>query len=252
MNITRWVSYLLLNVFVSAAVAVAVLMYWDKYQRPYVSIDPNRVETANIEYSTIQDNQIDHEISNAKLQDSTTYRVRAGDTIGGIALQFNLTVEELMQENSMSDPNRLAIDDMLVIPVAKSLEPTARPMATESAMDTDVVLDLDTLPASESTHSLEIRSVNSIGNLEAESLVVANWGTTVSLLGWSIVSSTGDTYDFPELRLHESGQVTVHTSVGNNTVTDLYWGKSESQWESGVNMTLVDPSGHIHANYEVR
>ena len=138
MNITRWVSYLLLNVFVSAAVAVAVLMYWDKYQRPYVSIDPNRVEPANIEYSTIQDNQIDHEISNAKLQDSTTYRVRAGDTIGGIALQFNLTVEELMQENSMSDPNRLAIDDMLVIPVAKSLEPTASPMAPESAMDTEV------------------------------------------------------------------------------------------------------------------
>ena len=51
------------------------------------------------------------------------------------------SVEELMQENSMSDPNRLAIDDMLVIPVAKSLEPTARPMATESAMDTDIVLD---------------------------------------------------------------------------------------------------------------
>ncbi|HCU80584.1 MAG TPA: hypothetical protein DGN60_05415 [Chloroflexi bacterium] len=252
MNITRWVGYLLLNVFVSAAVAVAVLMYWERYQKPYANIGLTPVESANVEYSVIREDQIDHEISNETSQDSTTYRVRAGDTIGRIALQFDLTVEELMQENNIVDPNRLAIDQILIVPVTKSLEPTERPMATESAIETVAVFDSDSLPVSESTHSLEIRSVNSVGNLETESLVVVNWGTTVSLLGWSIVSSAGDTYVFPELSLHESGQVTVNTSIGNNTVTDLYWGKSEAQWESGIKISLVDPSGNIHANYEIQ
>ncbi len=50
MNITRWASYLILNVFVSASVAVAVLMYWDKYQRPYANIGTNLLETANVDY----------------------------------------------------------------------------------------------------------------------------------------------------------------------------------------------------------
>ncbi len=252
MNITRWVSYLILNVLVSASVAVAVLMYWDKYQRPYAKIGTNPVETANVDYGESQEYKSDEVISNESSHDSTTYRVSAGDTIGRIALQFDLTVEELMKANNISDPNRLSIDQQLVIPVAKSLEPTLRPMATSSATVTGKISDPDILPVTESSHSLEIRSVNAIGNLESEKLVVVNWGATVSLLGWSIVSSEGETYDFPELRLYENGQVTVHTSVGNNTVTDLYWGKSESAWGPGVTMNLVDSNGSTHANYEIQ
>ena len=252
MNIARWTSYLILNVFVSASVAVAVLMYWDKYQRPYANIGTNPVEIANIDYGESQEYNSNQVISNESSHDSTTYRVSAGDTIGRIALQFNLTVEELMKANNISDPNRLSIDQQLVIPVTKSMEPTLRPMATASATDTVTISDKDTLPVTEYSHKLEIRSVNSIGNLEFERLVVVNWGETVSLLGWSIVSSAGETYDFPELRLYENGQVTVHTSVGNNTVTDLYWGKSESAWEPGVTMNLVDSNGSTHANYEIQ
>ena len=252
MNITRWASYLILNVIVSATVAVAVLMYWDKYQRPYAKIGANPGETANVDYGESQEYKSDEVISNESLHDPTIYRVSAGDTIGRIALQFDLTVEELMKANNISDPNRLSIDQQLVIPVAKSLEPTLRPMATASATDTMTISDPDILPVTESSHSLEIRSVNAIGNLESERLVVVNWGATVSLLGWSIVSSEGETYDFPELRLYENGQVTVHTSVGNNTVTDLYWGKSESAWEPGVTMNLVDSNGSTHANYEIQ
>ena len=252
MNITRWASYLILNVIVSASVAVAVLMYWDKNQIPYAKIGINPVETTNVDDGESQEYKSDQVVSNESSRDSTTYNVSAGDTIGRIALQFDLTVEELMKANNISDPNRLSIDQQLVVPVAKSLEPTLRPMATASATDTMTISDPDILPVTESSHSLEIRSVNAIGNLEAERLVVVNWGATVSLLGWSIVSSEGETYDFPELRLYENGQVTVHTSVGNNTVTDLYWGKSESAWEPGVTMNLVDSNGSTHANYEIQ
>ena len=252
MNISRWGGYLILNMFVSASVTVAVLMYWDKYQRPNSNLSPNSVEIASVESGKSEKYQSDQVISRIGQNDSTTYRVRAGDTASRIALQFSLTVEELMDANDVGDPNKLAIDQLLFIPVTKSLEPTKRTMATESMTATVAVLVPDTSAVSESSRMLEIRSVNSDSDLESEKLVIENWGGTVSLLGWSIVSSTGDIYDFPALRLHESGQVTLHTGVGNNTVIDLYWGKSESVWSSGVTINLVDPNGNSHTSYEIR
>ena len=249
---SRWGGYLILNVFVSATVTVAVLMYWDKYQRLKSNSIPNSVVVANVDSGDSEQHPSDKTIDNVGQNDSTTYRVRAGDTVGRIALQFNLTVEELMEANEIGNPNKLAIDQLLFIPGKQSLEPTQRLMATDSMTSNVAVLEPDPSVVSELSHMLEIRSVISAGDLESEKLMIANWGRTVSLLGWSIVSSSGDTYDFPALRLHESGQVTLHTVVGNNTVTDLYWGKLQSVWNSGITISLIDPSGNSHTSYVIR
>ena len=249
---SRWGNYLILNVFVSATVTIAVLMYWDKHQGSNSNLIPDPVMISNIDSGNSEQHKSGQVISNIRQNDSIKYRVRAGDTAGRIALQFNLTVEELMEANDIVDPNKLAIDQFLFIPVTESLEPTKRPMAIDYMTATVEILEPDTSVVSESRHMLEIRSVSSAGDLESEKLVIANWGGTVSLLGWAIVSSTGDTYDFPALRLHESGQVTLHTVVGNNSVTDLYWGRSQSAWSSGITIRLMDSSGNSHTSYEIR
>jgi formylglycine-generating enzyme required for sulfatase activity len=44
------------------------------------------------------------------------YVVQAGDTLGAIAKKFGVTVEALQEVNAISDPNRLQIDQQLVIP----------------------------------------------------------------------------------------------------------------------------------------
>jgi len=249
---SRWGGYLILNMFVSTTVTVAVLMYWDKYQRPKSNSIPDSVVVAKVDSSYDEQHQSDKTINNVGQSYSRTYRVSAGDTVGRIALEFNLTVEELMEANDIGNPNKLAIDQLLFIPVTQSIEPTNRLIATDSMTSNVAVLPPDSSIVSESSHMLEIRSVSSYGDLESEKLVIFNWGGTVSLLGWSIVSSAGDTYDFPALRLHESGQVTLHTVVGNNTVTDLYWGRLQSAWNSGVTISLIDPSGNSHTSYVIR
>lgn len=46
----------------------------------------------------------------------TEYRVRSGDTLGGISARFNITVEELMKINGLNNPHSLQVDQMLKIP----------------------------------------------------------------------------------------------------------------------------------------
>jgi nucleoid-associated protein YgaU len=50
---------------------------------------------------------------------ATTYTVRSGDTLSGIARRFGLTVDQLICANQLVDPNRLAVDQVLIIPDAE-------------------------------------------------------------------------------------------------------------------------------------
>lgn len=57
------------------------------------------------------------------------YTVKSGDTLSEIAQRFDTTVEALVEENDLEDPDVLGIGDKLVIPpddepAAKDEEPT--------------------------------------------------------------------------------------------------------------------------------
>lgn len=45
-----------------------------------------------------------------------TYTVQPGDTLFSIATKFNVTIDALMQANSISDPTSLQANQVLVIP----------------------------------------------------------------------------------------------------------------------------------------
>lgn len=46
----------------------------------------------------------------------TEYQVRSGDTLGAISARFNMTVEELMKVNGLTNPNSLQVGQVLKIP----------------------------------------------------------------------------------------------------------------------------------------
>ena len=64
------------------------------------------------------------------------YLVKAGDTLSGIATSFGLTLEELLTANpQITDPDKVAINDEIIIPVAPPSEftdPSAEPSAAAS------------------------------------------------------------------------------------------------------------------------
>lgn len=63
-----------------------------------------------------------------------TYEVRAGDTLGGIAKRYDVSVNELMARNNISDPRRLRAGQRLVIPTdLKPVTSAASTKAPESA-----------------------------------------------------------------------------------------------------------------------
>jgi LysM repeat protein len=80
----------------------------------------------------------------ADLQRGTklTYTIKAGDTLAGIASLFNSTVEEIVKENKLEDPNAIFVGQQLIIPAnlvtaTATFPPTSTPAAgTPSATAT--------------------------------------------------------------------------------------------------------------------
>ena len=47
---------------------------------------------------------------------TTTYEVKAGDTLSAIALKFHTTVELLCQTNGIENPDRIYVGQILMVP----------------------------------------------------------------------------------------------------------------------------------------
>ncbi len=251
MSLARLAGYLFINMAVSAAVAVAVLIYWENYRQPVT----NRVPDSSFDGGEYP---LGLNAGSSEMSDPTNssqpaiYRVRSGDTMSSIAIQYEVTVEELMIANKMSDPNSLAIDQLVTIPVKQAAQPTQRPMATSKPASTVIKpRPPDAIATSSLPPVITIRVVSGVGDLAAEQVVIMNVGGTADLGGWTLVHPAGDLYDFPELRLHQTGQLTVHTNAGLDTVTDLYWARDQAVWQSGQVVQLHDADGNLHATYEL-
>lgn len=62
-----------------------------------------------------------------------TYTIQAGDTLAGIAIRFNSTVDEIIAENELEDPNAIFVGQQLDIPVnivtaTATFPPTSTPL----------------------------------------------------------------------------------------------------------------------------
>ena len=66
-----------------------------------------------------------------------TYTIQAGDTLAGIAILFNSTVDDIIDENDLEDPNAIFVGQQLIIPVnlvtaTATFPPTSTPLTPEA------------------------------------------------------------------------------------------------------------------------
>ena len=260
----RLLYYLLINVVVSACTILAVLVIWERVNQPQILTPMPVVEvlpTTAVPVDTVAEGGPGTPLppSPTATLDETgfqTYEVRPGDTLGGIADAFGVTVEEIVSANNMENPDVLDVGDVLIIPVPAELD---EPLSTESALPTNTVAP-PTPPSLETSTPLppgfdpqvEIVTVIAAGNLSDERVVLRLSGEgELGLQGWSLQDEDGNLYVFPALTLFKDGAVTVYTKGGTNNVVELFWGFGKAVWESGETVSLVDPQGEEQATYQI-
>jgi LysM repeat protein len=194
--------------------------------------------------------------------------VQSGDTISGLAFKYDVPEKEIIAANELKNPNFLQLGMELIIPVGGV--PNATPTFTPAPTTTDTPIPFDppsaqmtatagapstplatALPAT-NQHQVEITDVLEPGELENEAVVLINAGEGLAdMRGWVLNDAEGNQYAFARLTLWPGGSVTVHTGIGENDPTNLFWGEQQAVWSLGETATLLDSQGQTVASFVV-
>jgi LysM repeat protein len=195
-----------------------------------------------------------------------THIVRSGDTISGLAFEYDVPEQDIIAANQLENPNFLQVGMELVIPVGGLSEATAtftpaptptdtpipfEPPSAELTATAAAVLGATATPLPTPLPSggelrIEISEILGAGQVDQERVVLTSVGDQLAdMRGWTLSDDEGNVYTFPNFRLWAGGSVTVHTRVGadGNPPANLYWGKLEPVWSAGEVVRLRDSQG---------
>jgi len=196
--------------------------------------------------------------------------VQPGDTLFWIAQKYDVPPERIIEENSLTDPDSLAVGQELIIPQPEApIEAVVSPSATQAFPASSTPAPAEPTPATpeptaispgatpgaaptEEEFELAITDIVAPGRYEAELVVLANYGGDLRLQGWTLSNKRGQVYTLPNLVLFSGNSIRIWTIKGRNTPSDLYWGLGSAAWGGeGEVATLKDPEGEIQATYEI-
>lgn len=88
-------------------------------------------------------------------------------------------------------------------------------------------------------------------NLNMEWIEILNAGDAdCSMDGWTLSDQQNHTYAFANITLKASASVRVHSGIGNDTASDLYFNRKIPIWNNeGDVATIRDASGKVVAVY---
>lgn len=246
MNYKRLFYYLLLNIIVSATTTLIVLNLWDRAQQTTtetpepVSLLPTVIASAVPPTPTLPPQPT------LALR---PYEVAPGETLGEIALSFNVSVDQLLEINNLNDPDDLAVGMIVFVP-ATTLAENSQEEA--SAPTTDEPISTATPPPTPERTSIKIVTIVGIDDLATEHMEIQSVSPEpLSLEGWRLETNDGLIYIFPKITLFEYGAVDLFTRAGINSVVALYWGRSTPLWQSGDQAVIYDAEGNVQAIYSI-
>ncbi len=252
MGIKRYIPFVLLNVLISAAVVLGLLYLWDQNK---IELEEKATATSVAATAPVATAAAVATASApptpVPTPEPVRHIVRAGDTLGNIAEQYDVPLEDIAAVNNILDPNLLDVGTELIIPVGGiptvTAEPTPLPTSAEPPTP------IPTEPPAVGEAQVVIREAIGVGNLENEGLVIANDGSRqIQLADWLLEDSQGNVYTFSPFILFGNGaNVVLHTKSGTDTTSTLYWGLGFSVWQSGTEATLRDADGTVRATYTI-
>ena len=253
MTLRQLAVFLGLNVIVSVAVTLIVLNLWDAGRAIPRSV-PTLVATAQ-SIPTVSEAALPTAVPIALTPTApptatarpSQYIVKVGDTLTGIANDFNVSVDQLLAANNLANGDLLSIGQTLIMPGSGASAVAATPTPIRPS---PVVTATESIALGDAF--VTIREINNGGALEQEQVILTNIGSKVNLVDWTLADGEGRKFTFPDLTLLVNAEVKVHTGRGANTPADLYWDQAEARWgASGTVAYLRDPAGKLIATYRV-
>lgn len=272
----RLFYYLVINVLVSACTVVTVLYLWQNYQseipflnqvNPLAMItplspkalfpgygSPSETPQATAAVVLATENPIQAEPAETQMAE-LTYSVETGDTLGAIAVKFNITVAEILEANEIPNPDSLVIGQVLIIRrplVAPSTHTALPPDEIEADLESTAAAPTNTPEPLTGESRVLIDSIIGVGDLASERVFLKRVGPgEISLTGWTLVADNGDDFTFPQLTLFENGAVFIHTREGQTTAVALYWELDHAVFSSGDTVVLIDDQGDVHNSFQI-
>ena len=174
-------------------------------------------------------------------QETTTYTVKSGDTLSGIAEKYNTTVEKLAEKNKIKDIHLIYVDQVLVIDgeapatsttsAATAEAPVAAPAATETttyeAPAASVTVAEETVATTETS-----ASTSTVSGSEAEAKE------------WIAQKESGGSYTATNGRYIGRYQLTDsylngdHSAENQERVADAYVAGRYGSWTAAKNFWL--------------
>lgn len=254
MDWRRMLMFIAINVIVSTIVVLVILSIWESRQpalatlpafnnAPQSTMAPLNTEAVSVDIATPPPTTVALAPSLTPTPSGPfTYQIQAGDTLGRLALEFDIAIEDLLQANNLTEDDVLSIGQEIIIPVGG-----VTPLAATAELSSTIPIETSGGPA-----FVTIREITSPGQITNEALILTNLGETVTLTGWTISDGNNHRFVFPQITLFADVEININTRSGNNTPTELYWGEGEARWgTSGTVAYLRDASGKLVATYRV-
>ncbi len=252
MSARKMIPFLLLNVLVSTIVVLVILYWWDNRDdglETAVSI-PTTITPAVLQNTAVPQPEIAPTNTPEPDDGPPIHIVQAGDTLGTISQLYDVTIDDIMAENGLSNPNVISVGQQLVIPVGG----ISTPIPEDTAVPEEAVLPspIATEPVGSGEAVVEITAVIGPDQLADEAILLTNSGDApIALQNWTLLDEDGHEYDFGQVTLFAGSDLRINTTSGSNSPTALFWGLNEAIWTSGETVTLQDNSGTTHVTYEV-
>ena len=277
-QVKRFFYFAVLNIIISAVTVIVVLNVWQQ-NHPSATADNTPVviivtPTQSVVIPLLKNNSGAEDLSPAEAGTAITqpnqltptpkmlsYQVKEGDTLGALAVEFNISINDIMMANDLTDPDSITVGQILLIPTAPL------PKATSTAMPSTTVASSTHLPSATATHEASasatptqegqqpqviIEAVIGAGVLDSERVQLLRKGVgELSLAGWRLEDGTGNVYFFPDLTLYTGGTINLNTRSGQDTVMDLFWGLHAPIWQSGKVAMLYDAENELRSYFTI-
>ncbi|MFT5194715.1 MAG: LysM repeat protein [Cellvibrionaceae bacterium] len=254
--------FILINIVVSAVVMAGMLYWWDlrngqqnngslaAVQVPITGSEPGLIELA----PTLPPTETPVPPTATPTPAPTYHQVQPGESLGSISDIYGVSMQDIMNANGILNENFIQAGQDLLIPEdgIVIVEPTAEAVTATPIGDPPTPIPTESLGTGEA--ELTVSSVNGVGDLAVENILIVNNGTrSIEITGWEVRDSSGTVYKFGQgATLFGGGAgISLFSTVGEDTPTRRYWNLSAPVWQSGEIVQIFDAEGTLQVTTTV-